>query len=433
MRSRSLGLVVLLVGSGCASLEGRFVADGEPTSEDQAVGVSYLLTQPRFELQRKTLAAGKKATPVHEIVVAAEPDPSRRFEVGLSPGLFSSDSFEVVLAKNGTVTSLTSDSADVTAKVVAGLAEFAVGIVTLGAVPGPSGVGTGAPPPPHPLESARDAGVIGGAESAEALRITPKLANGTATDAEKNAYKIVVTKVIKHLEDPEAKGSPHYPNVRERLDELDAATGGGLRDPVDDATEVDAVLAAMRDLEAFEQSIAKLEPKPPPPVVKLMSDLKQALDVALAGRVAKRPGADAAFDKALAAYRRAVDLVLQADDALSKRALRTRRTELVRFLSKPIPDAAVLSEETAYAQFAAELNAVSSAIASVLGTSGSKPPEALPLATEVTSRIDEKVFVDRFLVPITPKALLDRHVSVARARVRVHQADAALVIHPKRN
>ena len=124
-----IALIALCVQVGCSSLNGRHVSEmtkdkvNNPVVETSS-GVSYYLTKPTFEIQRKTTKKGEKAQPVYEVVIGAEPDPLRRFEVGMSQGWFSSDTFELNLAEDARVISLTGSSKDHTAKVIASLGKL---------------------------------------------------------------------------------------------------------------------------------------------------------------------------------------------------------------------------------------------------------------------------------------------------------------------
>jgi len=120
-----LVVLIVFVQIGCSSLEGRYINNDVPNEIEKASGVSYYLTQPTFEIQRKTTQNSKKAEPVYELVISATPDPKRRFEVGMSQGWFSSDTFELKLAEDARVKSITGSSADQTARVIASLGVLA--------------------------------------------------------------------------------------------------------------------------------------------------------------------------------------------------------------------------------------------------------------------------------------------------------------------
>lgn len=115
----TLLLMVALVG--CRSgLQGRAVpapaatrsADDEmeeDEEEDEAMGVSYFLTAPSFSIVRR---AGEDKDSTYAIEVSAVPDPERRFEVGMTHGWFTSDTFELKLTPAGVVSELNSKRKD---------------------------------------------------------------------------------------------------------------------------------------------------------------------------------------------------------------------------------------------------------------------------------------------------------------------------------
>jgi len=129
----ALGVVALTLGGCTANLVGRRspsqaleeVEKGEVDKKTgEFVGIPYYLTKPTFIIQVKGLRGGKKANPVHELVMVPVPDTSQRYEVALKSGTFTNDVFNLELLPDGRLVTLGAESADQTGEIIKSLGSF---------------------------------------------------------------------------------------------------------------------------------------------------------------------------------------------------------------------------------------------------------------------------------------------------------------------
>ncbi len=122
-----------LLTTGCvASLNGKRVTDASGDTGCNR-GVPYYLSKPEFRLELRELHQGKPATPAYHLAIERRPDPTQMYEVGFCNGWFSNDSFSIELSSEAVVTALGSSSEDETAKVLGSFADFALGVLKVGA------------------------------------------------------------------------------------------------------------------------------------------------------------------------------------------------------------------------------------------------------------------------------------------------------------
>lgn len=431
-------LFALLALSSCTTLEGRYIKDPKLRRIEPATGISYYLTKPLFEVHRRTLHEGKPAKPVSDVVITAVPDYSRRFEVGMRSGLFSTDSIEVNLTETGVISSLSAESTNVAGKVVAGLVNLVAQIAKVA-----GGFALAAKPgqPPPPTEQDLLRATIRDAEKAQLItqaeqQAADQFVLSVFTDfpvadltgnPDIDGFKVIAKKVLKHLSGVGKPGLA-YLSVRQTLQKLDEAIGippPPLRDVPDRyKSHEQTVIKRLAETERLEIAVDALPT--PESVAQVMTRLKRAVDVELAKRIAGAQN-QRSFIKAVQDYKRAVKIILSADPL--GRGLGERRVLLTEFLKSPLPAGLATQKRSAYEQFSKELRDVSAAISALIG-SATPPMSPLPLATEVTSRISEDVHVVRFSERIGDPDTLSRQVRVARARVRFGEAKAAFIVHP---
>lgn len=429
-------LLGMLMSTGCSSLKGGEVPKRDDQSE-KVVGVPYYLTKPTFRVEQKTLHGGQKAQVVNEIVVTAEPDPASRFQVGLDPGLFSSDNFSLTISPDGRVTALSAKSTDETGRVVAETAKFAAAIAKL--------VALSATNVKAVFTDAETNGLISNAEATTATaaidalmavidaspppQLPPPLPKSDLRNWKKSYEKL--RKIL--IQGTETRTGP-FKGLGELIENRDNIAPSIMppKEPslvanVQSAEK--AILDVYEDLEmldAFQSEVAKYKPGT---VATVFAGLRKEYRAALAAAVHDPANKPAAINAA-ANIKDAIAIVLEADDELGKRGLGKRRDVLVRFLKTKIQPTSGGAAWKSYAQFSAALDSVYAAIAAAIGETPSSESKTLPLGTQVTTRIDD-VFVDRHSMPLGPSDRKMR-LKLAGARIKTGGVGAVIIVSPQK-
>jgi hypothetical protein len=447
---------------GCSSLEGRHVKaiediDGKPIIEN-AKGVSYYLTKPTFEIQRKTKNKGKSAQPVYEVVINAKPDPSRRFEVGMNQGWFTTDTFELNLSEDARVKSLTGSSSDQTARVIAGLGKLAAavaGTVLKGGVGDLADLRPSCSPPSDaPRFSSELPGIfligsknklISSEESEQAvcyIDLCNKACPATPPPLidSKKFIKIAKDLLKGLIETDSGDDTQAFKGMKRRVKDLEGKDFTGLPPSSDKALNdiipiEKNVIMAFNWIEILSNDIADENARnKSPSTVEIIAEIKKELDKAIAIAVKNPTTANKnKVDRKAEKLRDAINLVVKADEMVNGRGLSKRRDVLSEFLKRPIPQNARKGMSKRYSNYAAQLNKVMVAINNLIGAGGGSSTKAdLPLATEVTSRITRNVFVYRWNVALNQVELKKRMI-LAKARVTYGSSAAAVITFPSLN
>jgi len=399
-------LAVTTVTLGCSSLQGRKVDSGKPLSAvESAKGVSYYLTRPTFRIERKTLAKGKKARPSYDLVVENVPDPGMRFEVGMWNGLFTSDTFKLVLNPEGTASTLNSTTSDQTGRVIASLVEAGAKVartVAALSVGGASNAlkGVSRIPAAERATTDEEIGTLGGL--LDALNSGKDL----SVEERKRARKLLV-KVRKDLVDwnfldpspalrasLRGSGDKQVAGVKRVVYELETCLGAEVGKTEDSASaknvakKLEVVLGWVQDFDASLKKFA--DPKPAEVFKALHAELEDALAKDLAASRAYGE-AEGRTEPVVKKLKKAVALVLAADEAIHGRALGKRRAELVKFLSTPIVPNGLHFSAQGHKAYAEELRKVTATLMALVPMAKGTNSSELPLATDVTSRINRGV------------------------------------------
>lgn len=475
--------VTLMVLPGCSSLTGRPLSGGPPPCEqnwmhqrkcEDTNGVPYALSRPRFSIQRKTLSGGKKASPVYEVVVSYEADVSRRFEVGMSKGVFTSDTFELSLDPTGRALALNSTRKDETGKTIAAL-------VTAGAA------ATGVAAKAALLAKAKGLPLVAGLcsqiktlakgplkqldDQLKQLDDQQKQINDDRLkpehddialnrrqeelDHEKEKLTQQLEDIVCTKEEASIGANPSPPNGCKTPDSLDASCRKQIKGVADKARKLLTSKLCGRDtyLEKKEivstdpsillmwksiLSVEKLtadkgrnpdDPDPNEELAKELKRLRENADAAVAA-AAKAPNdgeKKRAMEGAIDALRDAVEIVLNADERLNRRALGDRRKVLLKFLTANPPTGKRQAE--AYAQYSAQLNAVDEALQGIVPKPG-VPSTPLSDATDLTSTIDRGVLTERYRRALTDAEVEDR-VALAHAEIGLGCVRAVVITAPE--
>lgn len=382
-------LVVVLATTACSNLRGRRVSQPVDADMRSAVGVSYFLAKPKFSIAHRTERGGKPAIPRFDLEVAWEPDPDRRYEVGMRPGVFVSDTFELQLAADGSAAGMTSKRVDETGKAIAGLSKFAASVAEAAAA---NGTKAAAP-------------VAASVSNAER---PPVIASTTLPQACSELC-------ARHADPKEDKGKCIENMVSKIKDSLAVPNVGTGCEDVAAPLETGVI--------AHYECLATLEnAKADPSIGKELGKLRKQLGVAMASAIADGPTQDE--------LKLVNDLKVQLAEAISmidERSLGARKSAILSLLrSTPtLKNYSELSNE--FDRLARELKGLNSL-----------PDGPETQATEVTARIDRDIFVDERCGPITAlgeKSLPDRNskmgrIMLARARVRVGLAKAVVITAP---
>jgi hypothetical protein len=183
------------------------------------------------------------------------------------------------------------------------------------------------------------------------------------------------------------------------------------------------------ELDTFNQMINEAGA---PPVKRTLRTLRKDVDREIErASTLDPPKRTRELDAALTRYRNTVNLVLHADEKLSGRALGQQRKVLEAFLQSSIPKGPKGTRDTntkSYETIRSELTKVDAALAALL-SEPVPPDEPLTLATEVTRRIDDRVYFDR--CSQAPEAQeMDRRQKLARARIRSGNYNAVVIGYP---
>ena len=401
MRCSILGVItVALLALGCSTLEGRKVdADGE------AVGIPYHLSRPTFSIVRKTTKGGRPAAPVFEIVVGREADPDRAFEVGMDSGWFTSDTFDVKVGASGGLESLGFESKDELAPTLAATVELlstAAGYMALAAGPSVQEVlkkqlSLGADAP-----EIRAVGKV--EEAMKKGEVLEASSVATVTGAIARARRLLKTNLGASLASMDSSPPAEVERFRKEAFE-------GL----DSIMLLDAFAGRMNRASANALRTALQGHRS-----KVMASLAKA-----AGNPSD-PGLVKEFEENLKTLDEAIGLVVAASDVQTGAALEAKRGVLNGFLGRAIPADAGSQGALAYQRYADELDEVVKEIAAAVpqAMSGGARPEA----TEVTSRIDRGIHIDRHDKLLHGDALKNAE-KLARARVAAG-ASAAIVTYP---
>src|SRR5216684_9328016 len=98
-----LAFGLFMVTTGCSSYSGQklgtietALASGEKAKEVVPQGVPYNLARPEYTLSRTPPAAGQKNA-TYALAVTYQPDPTQRYSLRISPGIFTNPDFVVKL------------------------------------------------------------------------------------------------------------------------------------------------------------------------------------------------------------------------------------------------------------------------------------------------------------------------------------------------
>lgn len=468
-RRVSRGWIASLVAvASCSSLTGRPLAEPPAvcttkfflwTSCEEATGVPYSLSRPTFSIQQKTLTGGKKARSIYEIVVGYEADESRRFEVGMTRGFLTNDTFELTLDPGGRALSMNSTRADQTGKTIAAL------VTTAAAAAG---------------VAARAAAVFSKPDKQAAAkelcdwidqRFKPRFERIEAQedqvelDASRPDHdQAAIDRRRRELDLGRIQIEEGRCSIEEKKVGTDAAT---CTEPIDDgckallngiAKKASRVLAeqvcdTQRYVELAEpvkqdetihltwDLIAAVKKfaagtEPADILIAQFKTLRKRVDIALAEAVVAEANQSSdrdqtrhALDEAIKAYKRALKVVLDADQRLNERALASRRTLLLDFVSKKPPTGRGRGED--YAKYRAELDAVDQALQEVLPKAKAPEEVAAIDATDLTGTIDTGVLTERYARRLTDEEMESR-VSMAHVEIGVGCATAIVIADPDR-
>lgn len=467
MRRRSMVLFMALLASGCSTLDGGVVA-ARTDAVSKVAGVPYYLTTPAFRIDQKTLHSGKKAQVVNEIVVTAKADPSRRFEVGLEPGWFSSDNFSLSIAAGGNVTALSSKTTDETGRVIGEFAKLAAAVAKL-ALSAPSLKKVISDAEKEHLIASADATAAEAAIDALTAVIdeTPKPSLAKALpkselEAWGKVYKELRTAFIKGKDRSPAQGG-RFEGLGELIEARDCIAplimppGPGDKVAAEENTGIpicpqpedianakkvistvvvvvnaeDAIIRLYDELTKLDDFQDKIDAHKPGTVSSVLAALRKKYEAALAIAVDNPTKANKqAATKAAGKIKDAVELVLDADHELSGRALKKRRDVLVSFLDSKIDTSSRGNVWQSYEEFSKSLDAVLGAITTAVGETAPKKSETLPRATEVTTRIED-VYVDQHSAYLGQSDRKNR-LKLAGARIKAGTADAVVIASPQK-
>lgn len=380
----SMILALWCVAAGCSNLRGQRVA---PNVDDQkcTAGVSYFLAKPRFTVVRKTLRSGSPAIPRYEVATTWEPDPERRFEVGMRPGIFASDTFELQLSADGTVAGLTSKRVDETGKALVGAANLAAAIAKNFA--GSSIAGTAKLPAKANLAAPRH----------QAAARKPNAIPHECDDwcAEPGTDLDACAGIVRK-------------QMGRSFDEL-ATVPCGVSPPVRNHEIESGILRQMSCLDVI---IA--EARKPPTIAKALAKLNARLEKAIAESIVNgQPSPEIVQLKRQ---------ILEAMKLLDGRELQNR----LRALRDVLQREPSLKDGKRYVALSAEFDRIAGAFDALNPSSPDRPSAE---ATDVTSQIDRDVYVDQLCQPLREPDKLDR-VKLARARVAAGRAMAVVITAP---
>lgn len=462
--SPGLLTAILLMVSSCAALRGQHLPLGTPP-DGTARGVPYYLTRPAFSIVRKTQKSAKKARAVYDLKIEAVSDPRRRFEVGPSGALFGSRKFTVTRA-GSTVTKLNSKSEDKTAAVLVGLTSTAVSVARsflLLSKPRMLDQAVGKAHTDGVIEE-RDRQCLGCLLNHDCRAVVdatlapprkPQCSKKCPSATRERVCDMVLfSKLVRRTEartfdclkqrvavmqclspqkcgamitgDSQPKqGSCGGQETRESekcsLEESLAAVQRNVRKGykhVMQLRELEARIAAARNASA-----ATVDDRLRRQFNLLVQQAKEALVLEL--KKVPAQGTAPALPPAVLKLQSAVQLLLVAHGRVYGTELGAQRETLVKFLKTPlkVKDAKDLS-----AQMATLSKAIRAALPAKPAT---KAVEDLPLATDITSTIQDKICVRTFAAPLDPRELQNRIVE-ARAEVLVGSRNAVIVTIPQK-
>lgn len=480
-----LAMLVLAVLAGCSTLKGRRVTPWSPANKrpESAAGMSYYLAKPSFALQRRATAGGKPAAPTYALQLGWQPDARERFEVGMRPGWFTNDSLELLLDENGRITQLNSHRTDETAQVVVGLTKLAAETAKVAAAMearAPADKlyqfaeerGLLAKVSTHAADLAHLKAFLGkspGQRKADAIGrdLTRRLRDAFEADVcpplpggpvrtYSGGLKAIVGVYAAHTagySDVErvfqpvcpAPKTPWPPAAPSGADIGTCATKLAKPKPQDPPEDMaswsceteraleSVILSAAANLKFLDQAasgaestkvrdvLAKLRTE----VASRIADVVNALaDDAPASEIARRR---AELTRSIRRVDAIADEALRLDDRLTGRALAARRTAIQRFLTSRIPSGANGKVSQAYVQFGDELNKLLDGIAGVVG----RPPDGdLLTGTEVTSVVQNEVYVDRWA---RLDGIEESRRLLAAARVRYEANQAVFIVTPAKS
>jgi hypothetical protein len=393
-----LGIFVLslmLFIAGCSGLKGRRVTTGDPTANERTAGVSYYLVKPVFSIARKTTREGKPAIPKFELELAWQPDEQRRYEVGMSPGVFTSDSFELQLAPGGSAVALSSKRSDEVGKAVVGAVNLAAEIAkaaaeTAAKAPVPAAKGV-APKPTttRPWEPSCNAVT----ETPTCPFSQPALLDGKKCIAE-----------LKRTLAEEVRQLPQSNPCSEPVGSYRTPT------PTPDAALSKRIQSEVTCLEAL------IAEDPPESLGEKLVGLKAALKKARAAAIT-----DTNIDPSKPELKSASQRMDAALKLVDQRSSFERRDALAKLLKSP-----ATAHAKGYAALSQEFDRIVKEIDDLVPSAEDEPNSD---ATEVTSTIDKKVFVDQQCKPLS-KEELDVRRKLAKARVLSGTADAVVITIP---
>jgi hypothetical protein len=370
----------------------------------------------------------KVGIPIYELVVTPEPDPNRRFEVRLKRGWFTSEKFGISVATNGLIESLNAKRSDESVGILAGLVGVAAKVFAA-AVGMSEGDRT-----TKLIEPANNAGAISYLDYNKFLCTT-----GSPRSADCADNKFSDQQLVRFLAD--ARDNHHIVRIRALVGDLEILTTPPVSAPSSEISAKESeVIATFLDIQDLENWIKEVKAKlsvassPVRSPGEIMADLQETVQQELAKALNLNPipnAPPAELTAALENLKKAIALILLADEKIHGLSLTERRNALIAFLKSSLPTSPSADYTKAYVNLAKELSAVQTAIQAVLPSPQAVETPTAPLrrATDVTSVIDEDIYIDPFDKPFDQATRADR-IRLATARIKYGTAKAVVIRAP---
>lgn len=423
-------LIEMVSVTGCSALKGRVVPPTVAEDTHGAVGISYYLPKPTLSILQKTLAGGKKATPQYEIAVSYVPDSTQRFEVGMSQGWFTSDTFHLKLTPNHTVSSLNSKRTDELGNTFASLIGLVAAVAPL------------AKSIFLPLTDANDdlSKVLSDTDKtkfhADETAIRSALEKKQAMDpAVFQSWEKFAKQIEQGLIEGKGPNNGNFLGLTVMTNKVASYYQSGSEkesEPADDkATSYQSLIrryeAILSEIQGLRSQVTQDQKKLPGQIAQALSDLQKEVLKELVVLV-KTPGGDRSkFTSALGNLKTAIRTIIEGRDAFDRKLLE-RRDLLTAFLAAAPPAVPTRDYGKVYVQFSEELGKVISSISSLVENDTAAPSDPLPLATDVTSRIEDRIFILRLRQPLSETQIYNDMVPIATAIVKYAKYDAVIIL-----
>ncbi|MBX3305913.1 MAG: hypothetical protein KF751_07650 [Nitrospira sp.] len=401
-----IALVALLsVSMGCASLDGRAVPSGKLSKAEPAKGISYYLPKPTFAILRKGLSGGKRAVPQYELAIGSVADESKRFEVGMSQGLFTSDTFDLKMGPGQTVTSLNSKRTDEIGPTFASLIGVGAAILPMVAKFGALLLDVD----DDELLLAQILGVdqakIYGDDTKYLQGVITPGGSPTIDETKLDRWRASNAIIRKTLVGgrPAIGGNPEIVKIEALLEVVMKGYAYPKTPSITTSTEDESISAAKKirqyepvltRIDDMEDEIGKVKKDTTKPIQRILASLQTKVHQELLSLINGTTTNKTAFNQALANLRAAIELIVESKDQHDRKLLLRKRV-LTEFLDRPFPARVDEDKANVYQKLGDEVAKVVTTISALLDGDPQQTADPLPLGTDVTSRIDKKIFYMR--------------------------------------